>query len=414
MNRKLLALSATIMAATLAVPSVTTAANMSKDSSVNTLVKGNTAFAVRLYRDLGASPGNLFFSPYSISSVLGMAYAGARENTAKEMKDVLELQLDNTHLYSATQHVKQEIQANAQGAGQKLRIANGLCLTGGQVSDAFRTILEENYDAEFFSGGVDKINGWVKRKTEGKIDMILEQLDPHSVCVLLNAIYFKGTWQTQFEKQATREGPFQLSGGKAVTVPFMYQKSEYRLLTKNDFQALELPYKNKAISMIILLPREIDGLTQLEEQLTVESSRRWLEELDEKSAREVIVFMPKFKLGTEYDLVPSCRELGIKDAFDSGGKADFRGLGWPEGELWISQIKHKAFVEVNEEGTEAAAATAGEMVTVSAPRCPIFRADHPFIFIIRDNTTGSILFMGRMADPSFLDNAPARFDSYRR
>lgn len=400
MNHARLILAAIVLAATLAAPATTIAANLSDASAVHTLVKGNSSFAVKLYRVLGIREGNLFFSPYSISSTLGMAYAGARENTAREMKEVLEFQLDNTQLQSAFKRVKQELEANAQKAGQKLNIANGLCLTGGEVSNEFKAIVQEYYDAELFYGGLAKINEWVKKKTEGKIEKILGQLDPYSVCVLLNAIYFKGTWQTRFEKTATREAPFKLSPGKDITAPFMCEKSEYRLLNKKDFQAVELPYKNKAMSMVILLPREIDGLSQLEEQLTVENSGKWLEELANEFPQEVQLFMPKFKLETRYDLVPSCKELGMKNAFDSSGKADFRGMGWPKGELWISQIQHKAFVEVNEEGTEAAAATAGEMRTVSAPRFQVFRADHPFIFIIRDNATGSVLFMGRMADPS--------------
>jgi serpin B len=399
MNRMHPILSAIILAAVVTVSATSATADHPRGSTVDTLVKGNSAFAVKLYRELGTPGGNLFFSPYSVSSALAMTYAGARENTAGEMKEALQFQLDQIQLHSAFKSLNQELVANARKTDQKMNIANGLCLTGGDVSKEFKALLKENYDAEFFAGGIDRINGWVKRKTEGKIEKILETLDPNSVCVLLNAIYFKGTWESQFKDNQTHEAPFRLSSKEQVTASLMYQKSEYRLLTKKDFQAIALPYKSESLSMIVLLPQDVDGLAELEKQLTVETLMQWLAELDKESIRETELFIPKFKMETGYDLVRPCKELGMRDAFDTGGKADFRGMGWPKGELWISQIKHKAFVEVNEEGTEAAAATAVEMVTTSVRSYPVFRADHPFIFIIRENTTGSILLMGRMADP---------------
>jgi serine protease inhibitor len=375
------------------------AAAQAGSTSLDTLVEGNTAFAVKLYRELGTSEGNLFFSPYSISSALGMTYAGARENTAKEMKDALSFELEQRQLHSSFKKLNQELTLNAHKAGQKLNVANGLCLTGADVSKEFKALLKDNYDAEFFAGGLDKINGWVKQKTEGKIEKILEKLNPNSVCVILNAIYFKGVWESQFKEAQTHDAPFTLSSTKQVKVPLMYQRSEFSILTKKDFQAAAIPYKGKRMSMIVLLPQDVDGLAKLEKQVTTQNLKQWLAELDEKPARETELFMPKFKLETGYDLVPPCKELGMKDAFDTGGKADFRGMGWPKGDLWISQIKHKAFVEVNEEGTEAAAATAVEMARKCVRDYPIFRADHPFLFMIRDNQTGSLLFMGRIVDP---------------
>jgi len=151
--------------------------------------------------------------------------------------------------------------------------------------------------------------------------------------------------------------------------------------------------------MVILLPNEVDGLGKLEMQLTRANLHQWLAELNAAPVEKVELTLPKFKLETGYDLVPPCKALGMKDAFDSNGKADFSGMGWRKGELWISQIKHKAFVEVNEEGTEAAAATIVAMVALAAREQPEFRVDHPFVFLIRDNQTGTILFMGRMVSP---------------
>lgn len=400
MNRTHLAFLSLLLLAIPNLSATSIAADQSRGASVDTFPKGNAAFAVNLYRELGAAEGNIFFSPYSISSALGMTYAGARGNTATEMKETLKFELTQGQLHSAFKELNQQLTANEREADQKLNIANGLCLTGGDVSKEFKALLKEHYDAEFFAGELDKINEWVNRKTEGKIEKILERLDPDSVCVLLNAIYFKGAWESQFKEEHTRSAPFTLSSTKQVTVPLMYQKCDLKILKKQGFQVAAIPYKGSRMSMIVLLPQEVDGLTKLEEQLTDQHLEQWLAELDKTTVRKIQLFMPKFRLETGYDLVPPCKTLGMKDAFDTTGKADFSGMGWPKGKLWISQIKHKAFVEVNEEGTEAAAATAVEMATKSARLYPVFRADHPFLFMIRDNQTGSILFMGRLVDPN--------------
>jgi len=395
-------LSLILLGAALVVFLATSTVSVAEGESLTEpLVDGNTAFALKLYGELGSAEGNLFFSPFSISSALAMTYAGARHNTAKEMKKVLHFQLYQTQLDSAFKRLNHELEANAHKDGQKLNIANGLCLTGGDVSKGFKTLLKDNYDAELFSGGLDKINGWVKEKTDGKIEKILEDLDPNSVCVLLNAICFKGTWESQFNKSSTLDAPFKVSAGKQVTARLMYQKSDFQILEKQDFQAALIPYRGKDLSMIIFLPREVDGLAKLEKQLTSQNLRQWLEELEKAPIQKIELFIPKYKLETGYDLVPPCKAMGMLDAFDSSGKADFSGMGWPKGKLWISQIKHKAFVEVYEEGTEAAAATAVGIQTTAVRRSyPIFRADHPFLFLIRDNQTGSFLFMGRMIDPN--------------
>jgi serpin B len=366
-----------------------------------TLVKGNNAFAVQLYGELSGKEGNLFFSPYSISSALGMTYAGARGNTDREIKQVLHFGLDQAALHPAFKSLNGELAAAAQNSGQKLNIANALVLTGGNVSGEYKTILKDKYDAEIFGGGLDEINGWVNKKTEGKIGKILEGLDPNSVCVLLNAIYFKGIWERQFEKSGTYDAPFSLSADKKVKVPLMYQKGDFKLLTEKDFQAVSIPYKGQSLSMVILLPKTADGLAALEKQLTDQSLKGWLAKLDSQPVQKIELYLPKFRLETKYGLVSHFENMGIKDAF-APGAADFSGMGWPKGALYISQIVHKAFVEVNEEGTEAAAATAIEFATKSAfaRDYPVFRADHPFFFVIRDNESQSILFMGRIVNPN--------------
>jgi len=369
------------------------------EMDIKTLARDNTAFALSLYGKLAPTEGNLFFSPYSISSAMGMTYAGARENTAAEMAKALEFAATPEQLPAAFKSLNAAVQASARKGGHKLNIANGLCLTVDDVSKEFKAVLRDNFDAELFAGGLDKINGWVKAKTEGKIEKILETLSPNSVCVLLNAIYFKGNWASQFKRKATHDAPFRPATGKEVTVPLMYQEGEFKLLEKDAFQALVMPYSGKTLSMVIILPKAVDGLAALEKTLTAETLAQWLAEADKQAEIETEVFVPRFKLETGYDLVPPCQALGIKDAFDAD-KADFRGMGWPKGGLWIAQIKHKAYVDVNEEGTEAAGATAVEMQTASAPRYPVFRADHPFLFVIRDHATDSILFVGRLSDPT--------------
>jgi len=367
-------------------------------STSERLVKGNSSFAVRMYNQLGATDGNLFFSPYSISSALGMTYAGARGNTAREMKAALHFSLDQDELNPAFKNLNRELAASARKTGQKLNIANGLVLTGGNVSSQYKSILKKYYEAEIFPGGLAEINGWVKRKTEGKIDRILEQLSPNSVCVLLNAIYFKGVWESQFKKTATKDAPFNVSAGRQVTVPLMHQYGSFRFMAGEDFQAVSLPYKGNNLSMVVVLPNTADGLPALEKKMTDQSISEWLTGLDRQQPQKVYLYLPKFKLETGYDLAAPCEKMGMKDAFTIG-RADFSGMGWPVGDLWISQIKHKAVVEVNEEGTEAAAVTAVEMATKSVRNDPVFRADHPFLFLVRDNRSGAILFMGRMVNP---------------
>ncbi|MRR54877.1 MAG: serpin family protein [Deltaproteobacteria bacterium] len=362
------------------------------------IVQGNNAFALKMYRELGVPEGNLFFSPFSISSALGMTYAGARGDTAKEMKSVLHFSLDQSALPPAFKSLNSQLAATINKTGQKLNIANALVLTGGDVSGEFKATLKDYFAAGIFAGGLDKINGWVKQKTEGKIQTILEELDPNSVCVLLNAIYFKGAWASQFKKSSTHDASFNLAADRQVMVPMMYQKNDYKLLAEKDFQAVSLPYQGKSLSMVVLLPRTKDGLAGLEKQLSNENLTGWLAKLDRQPVQKIELFLPRFKLETSYDLVSPFTRLGMKDAF-SLSKADFRGMGWPKGRLFISQIKHKAFVEVNEEGTEAAAATAVEMATKSFRQDPVYRADHPFLCLIRDNESGSILFMGRIVNP---------------
>ncbi len=201
-------------------------------------------------------------------------------------------------------------------------------------------------------------------------------------------------WETKFKEANTNDAPFTLFSGKKVEVPLMYQKGDFKYLEREDLQVVELPYKGDEISMLVLLPKKVDGLPELEKSLTLDNLQNWLP----RRKREVLVYLPKFKLTLQFALAGVLKSMGMTDAF-SIPHADFSGITGRK-ELFISAVIHKAFVDVNEEGTEAAAATAIGMETTSIkPQPPVFRADHPFIFMIRDNNSGSILFIGRVANP---------------
>ncbi|MBX3356622.1 MAG: hypothetical protein KF724_13070 [Phycisphaeraceae bacterium] len=369
------------------------------ESDLKAMANANNAFAVRLYGQLAATEGNLLFSPFSISAAMAMTYTGARDDTAAEIASALGFTATPEQLPAIFKSLSMAVQAGASNDGSKLAIANGLCLTGGAVDNDFLAILHKHFDAEIFFGKLAEINDWVSKKTEGKIERILEALSPNSVCVLLNAIYFKGTWASQFNRDATQDAPFHLATGEEVMVPLMYQKGDFKLLEEDAFQAIAMPYSGTTLSMVLILPKAKGGLVAVEQALTAETLAQWLAAIDNQPERSTEVYVPRFKLETDFDLIPPFKALGIEDAFCANTN-DFRGMGWPPGSLWISQIKHKVLVEVNEEGTEAAGATAVELITRCVRREPVFRADHPFVFLIRDLATGSILFCGRVSDPT--------------
>jgi serpin B len=241
------------------------------------------------------------------------------------------------------------------------------------------------------------INAWVEKKTNGKIKDLISPgvLDSMTRLVLTNAIYFKGNWAKQFKENRTQDAPFTLADGKKIEVAMMNQKAEFGYMETDTFQALELPYVDEELSMVILLPKEIDALNEFEKALTTENLNQRLAEIHKC---EVVVFVPKFKTTSQFSLADVLKSMGMKDAFSSD--ADFSGINGKR-DLFISAVIHKAFVEVNEEGTEAAAATGVVMrlTSVGPAAIPVFRADHPFLFLIRDNLSGSILFIGRVVNP---------------
>jgi len=243
------------------------------------------------------------------------------------------------------------------------------------------------------------INEWVEEKTKDKIrDMIGPGvLDALTRLVLVNAIYFKGNWAEQFDEDLTKDTPFHLLSGKSTEVPMMKQQETFGYAEHEDLQLLQMPYAGDEVSMLVLLPKKENGLADLQSVLNEESLEEWIRSIRRK---EVLVFLPRFKVTSQFRLDETLASMGMPDAF-SPEKADLSGIDGEPHRLYIGAVIHKAFVDVNEEGTEAAASTAVGFALASMPEpVPTFRADHPFIFMIRDNNTGSILFMGRIVDPA--------------
>lgn len=372
------------------------------------LVKGNNAFAVDLYGQLRRQDGNLFFSPASISTAFAMAYAGASGNTAAEMAATLHFTLPPDRLHPAMGKLLGSM--NAAHTGYQLRVADALWAEQDETFlPDFLKLTKADYGAGFrkvdFKHAPEAarktINQWVAEQTADKIKDLLAPglLTPATRLVLTNAIYFKGDWQSQFDKAQTREEDFHLSAAQTVKAPLMHLQSRFSYFNGGTFQALELPYKTGDLSMIVLLPNDPGGLPALEQSLTAASARQWLSQL--QPAQKVILTLPSFKMTEKFELNDALAALGMRQAFEKG-VADFSAMTGKR-DFWISAAIHKAYIDVNEEGTEAAAATGIVMHSMAMAReAPpiVFRADHPFLFLIRDNRSGGILFMGRLTDPA--------------
>lgn len=361
--------------------------------------------ALQLYRKLAREDAkNIVISPYSIGTAMSMALTGARDGTEAEMKTVLNQALSREKMDAANQKLLEKMNRFQGASGDVLSIANGLCLTtdSALVHRDYRELLKSKYHAEIFDApDVGPINRWVAAKTKGKIERILEELSANSVCVLLNAIYFKGIWATQFDKKLTQPKPFQTASGEMISVPTMRLRASFPCTQREDCAALSMPYKAASLAMVIILPNEKDGLPKLEKTLSMQTLRSIVDDLGGSKPTEVMLNLPRFKAASGASLIRPFQALGMKLAFSASaadfggitGRADARGL------IWIAQIQHKACLEVNEEGSEAAAATAVEFATKSVPRFTEFRVDHPFCFLLMDKDTGAILFMGRVNNP---------------
>lgn len=377
------------------------------------LAAGNTAFAFALYQILSeAAPGeeNLFFSPYSISLALAMTYAGARGETETEMAEALHFSLHQERLHPAFNGLDAELAQRGKGAtgqdggGFRLQIANALWgQEGYPFLPEFLALLARNYGAGMrlldFAADAEAaritINDWVAEQTEDRIQNLIPPgvVDAATRLVLTNAIYFNAAWAHPFEDNLTEDGVFTLPDGEKVTVPMMRQLESLRYVQGKGFQAVELPYDGHEMSMLILLPDE--GTFEFFQASLDE--RRLDAALEGMVPQQVALAMPKFEFESEFSLKEALAALGMPAAF--GGEADFSGMtGSPD--LYISAVIHKAFVAVDEAGTEAAAATAVVMLESAMPGEPVeLRLERPFLFLIRDEATGTVLFLGRVVDP---------------
>jgi serpin B len=358
-------------------------------------------FAWDLYRNLHELEGNLFFSPYSVSTALAMTYAGARGETAAEMATALGFTLPDDALHAAFAEREQAL-ALAQREGIELSTANRLWGdTSETFLDGFTSLVAGAYgggleEVDFRDGAAAaaRINDWVATETRDRIDTLVRPGDVQNASlVLTNAIYFKGTWRLQFDPEKTRTAPFFIAPGRSTDVDMMEIKETFLLYEDDDAQVIELPYEGDRLSMVIILPRDAEAMQRIEAQLGGEQWRTWLAGME---PREIKVFLPRFTSTRRYVLNDVMRTMGMPLAFTAA--ADFSGMTGAPG-LFIGQVIHKADIEVNEQGAEAAAATAVTMLR-SAVGEPVFRADHPFIYAIRDTETDAVLFVGRLADPS--------------
>ncbi len=359
----------------------------------------NPAFSAHLYQQLHSGDGNVFFSPYSISEAMGMVYAGSGGNTATEIAKALSFGQDTKALGPQMQEFRRQLMAQVNQKDNKLNIANALCVTGKSPLQGYQDTVRQQYDGEIFSGGLDPINEWVKKKTEGHIEKILEELSQDSACVLLNAVYFKGNWKTSFNVDATHKADFHLPSGKTAEVDMMTREDSFKVLRDKGMIAVELPYQTSA-SMVLIMPDKAEGMKELENSFNEVMIQNLCKNLQGRKVESAKLFMPKFKLATSYDLIEPLKQLGMVDAFD--GKADFKAM-YGEIKVKISQIKHKATLEVDEKGSVASAVTAAEITRERAsisPPTPQICFDRPFLVLIRENTTGTNLFMGRINNPT--------------
>jgi serpin B len=402
-----------------------------------------------LFQALAASPGNVVLSPFSIGTAMAMVLAGARGETEAEMRQVLRHTLSGEAIDPANAKAlaallaHSDAQACPQGftvsgplcqapaptgvdepcphdanrdgdlcvtdariATPTLRIANALMLVNpsATIADGYRDTIRTQYGAEIFrDADLATVNNWVKDKTEGKIPTIIERLNPQDSHVLLNAVYFNAPWAQAFAKNATREREFHLTATEKAEVPTMSQQAAFAIDKGDGFSAIRLPYARDGLSMIVIRPDEVDGVDKLVAGFDGAKLNALMESLRKGRKRPVVLTLPKFKFAFSGDLIPPFKALGMSKVFDPAQSdlSAMTGLPRDKAQSTIDQIAHRAVIEVAEQGTEAAAATAVVITTrTMAPGAQErFTVDRPFLFLIADDKTGAILFLGRVSDP---------------
>jgi serpin B len=367
------------------------------------LVKANRKFAFQLFSQVNQQEKqkNIFISPNSVAIALSLLYNGADGNTQEQMAQVLELSgLELAEINQAYYNLQNLLENNAE---VELSIANSLWLRQGfPVASEFLANNQKYYQAEVEEldfnqpQAKDIINNWVAKETKNKITEIIDSIDPRDVLFLINAIYFKGIWTNQFDPNLTQNQPFYPDGKTQINHDFMSQNGQYFYLENEQFQAIKLPYgEQKSLSMYIFLPQEKINLSSFLQNLTAEKWQQWLDNFAQK---EGFISLPKFKLEYEINLNDTLQAMGMTDIFSN--KANFSKM--TSEEVMVSEVKHKTFIEVNEEGTEAAAVTSIGVRATSIEITQPFRmiVDRPFFYAIQDNQTDTILFMGKVLNPS--------------
>ena len=376
---------------------------------LNEFINSSNEFSFEMYQELMDGDENVFFSPYSITTALGMAYEGARGKTATEMENVLDIPKDNKTRLEMMKELQSML--NEKGDSYDLSTANAYWLReDGSLREDYKDAIENFYLAygkklDFAgdpAGSVDIINNWVEEQTNDKIKDLLSEtdIDPMTYLILTNAIYFKSDWKYQFDESASEEMDYHKSDGSNVKTDMMHMcddSIDLNYASNSDVQLLQLPYENNEITMYVMLPKEND-IGSVESNLDISFLNTLKNEL---VPQHVDLHLPKFKFELKYRLKKMLVDMGMPTAFSAG--ADFTGISDDAAGLYIDEVIHQSFVEVNEEGTEAAAATAVVMKEYSAQPSsgPIeFRADHPFIFFIEHEESGQILFMGKVENPN--------------
>jgi serpin B len=368
------------------------------------IAHGNEQLALGIYENLSPQKGNLLFSPFSISTALAMAYAGARTETKAQMARVLHFDRSQDHLHAGLSMLSDHLQGDEGSGEPRLSLANALWgQREHEFLDEFLERINEHYDSGVrtldFGRDTEQarrtINAWVADRTEQGISDLLREgdLDPDVALVLTNAVHFKASWAGRFDPNRTQLAPFNINAHEQVQVPMMQRVGRFGLAELDELDLLELPYAGERLSLVILRPKTADGLAALEASLDASSLESWLGQLRKGAVR---VKLPRLELDSRCDLASTLRAMGMSDAFNPS-RADFSGMTGKRG-LFISLLMHQASMAVDEQGTEAAAGTA--VVLKKGPHPPTFAADHPFMFLVREIQSGAILFMGRVVDPT--------------
>ena len=374
---------------------------------IKKMVEGNGIFALNLYKKTREKQKNLLLSPYSISSVLAMTYAGSKSNTEKQMAEVLHFNVPQKEIPDCFFRLKTSLSDNQQTNSFSLQLAHSLWAhKESNILQHYKSLMENAFGStiervDFVNNTENvrkEINHWVEQKTESFIKNLIpeHELSPATRFVLVNAIYFFGTWEKKFDPEMTSSIPFWKESKESVDLSMMNQTDNFMYGENSEAKILELPYEGDGLAMVIILPHKRTGLWKLEKKLTSDKIRQWIDNL---SYENVDLSLPKFELNVPMNLTNHLKEMGMTDAF-TPGKADFSGIDGTKS-LFVSNVLHQAMIKIDERGTKAAAATAVMMTYGSAPtETKTFLADHPFLFLIHDKNNGSILFIGRLSKPT--------------